>query len=219
LAGIRYNTPVRCHQMDATQKDSIFNFLNEICKSDDVIIWSDLDEIPNPEVIKELKDFYSSGKIYNFAQEYCMCYLNMVEKTGSFNSQTRDFDYENYPKWIGTKMFDFSFLSKYTMTEMRRELPKEENVRINPGGWHWTYVGSEEVSVEDRVITKINSAAHQEYNKDSVKKRITELLELNMDPLGRNQGRYEIVQMDESYPNYILNNIEKFSYLIKNVSN
>jgi beta-1,4-mannosyl-glycoprotein beta-1,4-N-acetylglucosaminyltransferase len=219
LAGIRYNTPVRCHQMDATQKDSIFNFLNEICKSDDVIIWSDLDEIPNPEVIKELKDFYSSGKIYNFAQEYCMCYLNMVEKTGSFNSQTRDFDYENYPKLIGTKMFDFSFLSKYTMTEMRRELPKEENVRINPGGWHWTYVGSEEVSVEDRVITKINSAAHQEYNKDSVKKRITELLELNMDPLGRNQGRYEIVQMDESYPNYILNNIEKFSYLIKNVSN
>ena len=40
-----------------------------------------------------------------------MCYLNgvNVEKTGVYRSQTPDFDYEDYPKWIGTKMFDFNY--------------------------------------------------------------------------------------------------------------
>lgn len=217
--GIKYNTPVRCHQMDAFQKNNIADFLNTVCSSDDTIIWSDLDEIPNPEIIENLSDFYTPGKVYNFAQEYCMCYLNMVEKTGVFRAQTADFDYEDCPKWIGTKMFDFSFLERYTLTDLRRDLPKEENIRLYPGGWHWTYVGSEGSSVEDRVITKIDSAAHQEYNNESVKKMITDRLNSNSDPLGRNEGRYEIVEIDDSYPDFILNNQEHYSYLIKDVSN
>jgi len=217
--GRRYNTPVRCHQNDAFQKNSITDFLDTVCDSDDVIIWSDLDEIPNPEVIGNFSDFYTPGKVYNFAQEYCMCYLNYVEKTGVYRSQTPDFDYEDYPKWIGTKMFDFSFLKKYTLTDMKRELPSEENFRLSPGGWHWTYVGSEGTSVEDRVITKLESAAHQEHNNDYVKKMIINQLNSNKDPLGRGQGRYETVEVDDSYPNFILENKEYYSYLIKDVSN
>lgn len=219
LMGEKYGTPVQCHQMDAYQKDSIVNKLSEFCNSEDAIIWSDLDEVPNPEAIKNLKDFYETGKVYNFAQDYCMCYLNMVERTGMFRSQTPDFDYENYPKWIGTKMFSFDFLKKYTLTEMRREIPNEENIRISPGGWHWSYVGSDNLSVEDRVITKINSAAHQEYNNDEVKQKILNYLKNNMDPLGRGGCRYEVVKVDDSYPEFIVKNIEKYSYLIKDVSN
>ena len=217
--GRRYNTPVRCHQNDAFQKNSIADLLDTVCDSEDVIIWSDLDEIPNPEVIENITDFYTPGKVYNFAQEYCMCYLNYVEKTGVYRSQTPDFDYEDYPKWIGTKMFDFSFLEKYTLTDMKRDLPDEENFRLSPGGWHWTYVGSEGASVEDRVITKLESAAHQEHNNDSVKKAIINRLNSSQDPLGRGQGRYETVEVDDSYPDFILKNKEHYSYLIKDVSN
>lgn len=219
LVGEKYGTPVQCHQMDAYQKDSIVNKLSEFCNSEDVIIWSDLDEVPNPEVIENLRDFYETGKVYNFAQDYCMCYLNMVERTGMFRSQTPDFDYENYPKWIGTKMFSFDFLQKYTLTEMRREIPNEKNIRISPGGWHWSYVGSDNLSVENRVITKINSAAHQEYNNDEVKQKILNYLKNNMDPLGRGGCRYEVVEVDDSYPEFIIKNLEKYSYLIKDVSN
>lgn len=218
-AGNYYNTPVRCHQMDACQKDSIGSFLNHHCSSNDVIIWSDLDEIPNPEIIENLRDFYIPNKVYNFAQEYCMCYFNMIERTGIFRSQTPDFDYEDYPKWIGTKMFSFNFLNKYSLTDMRRELSGEENVRLSPGGWHWTYVGSEGLSVEERVINKIDSAAHQEYNNNSVKKSILKCLESNGDPLSRIGCKYEIVEVDDNYPKYILDNLEKYSYLIKDVSN
>ena len=218
-AGHKYGTLVRCHQIDTYQKDTIKNFLNTLCSSNDAIIWSDLDEIPNPEVIENLKDFYELNKVYNFAQEYCMCYLNMIEKTGIFRSQTPDFDYEDYPKWLGTKLFSFNFLNKYSLTDMRRELPNEENIRISPGGWHWTYVGSDGLSVEERVLTKINSAAHQEYNNDSVKSAISKHLKFNNDPLGRGGCRYEIVEIDDTYPKYILNNLKKYSHLIKNVSN
>lgn len=218
-AGQKYGTPVRCHQIDAYQKDTIKNFLNTSCFFNDAIIWSDLDEIPNPEAIENIKDFYEPNKVYNFAQEYCMCYLNMVEKTGIFRSQTPDFDYENYPKWLGTKLFSFNLLNKYSLTEMRRELSNEENIRISPGGWHWTYVGSDGLSVEERVLTKINSAAHQEYNNDSVKFAISSHLESNRDPLGRGGCRYEIVKIDDTYPEYILNNLNEYSYLIKDVIN
>ena len=217
--GEKYGTPVRCHQIDAYQKDTIKNFLDKICSFDDVIIWSDLDEIPNPDAIESLSEFYEPNKVYNFAQEYCMCYLNMVEKTGVFRSQTPDFDYEYYPKWLGTKLFNFDFLNRYTLTEMRRELPNEENARIFPGGWHWSYVGSNGLSVEERVLTKINSAAHQEYNNEHVKASISNHLKYNNDPLGRGGCKYEIVKIGDTYPKYILDNLEKYSYLIKNVSN
>ena len=58
----------------------VLDFLDTVCDSEDVIIWSDLDEIPNPEVIENMTDFYTPGKVYNFSQEYCMCYLNYVER-------------------------------------------------------------------------------------------------------------------------------------------
>ena len=102
---------------------------------------------------------------------------------------------------------------------MRRELPNEENIRISPGGWHWTYVGSDGLSAEERVLTKINSAAHQEYNTDSIKSAISGYLNSNNDPLGRGGCKYEIVKIDDTYPKYILDNLEKYSYLVKNVSN
>jgi beta-1,4-mannosyl-glycoprotein beta-1,4-N-acetylglucosaminyltransferase len=217
--GQKYGTSVRCHQTDAYQKDTIKNFLDNVSSSNDAIIWSDLDEIPNPEAIENLKDFYKPNKVYNFAQEYCICYFNMIEKTGIFRSQTPDFDYEDYPKWLGTKLFSFDFLNRYTLTEMRRELSNEENIRISPGGWHWSYVGSNGLSVEERVLTKINSAAHQEYNNDAVKSSISNHLKHNNDPLGRGGCKYEIVEIDDTYPKYILDNLGKYSHLIKDVSN
>ena len=38
------------YQRDAYEKDVIKKFLEKHCNDDDIIIWSDLDEVPNPEV-------------------------------------------------------------------------------------------------------------------------------------------------------------------------
>ena len=54
---------------DTYYKDSILEVLKEHCTDEDVIIWSDLDEVPNPEVIENIQDFYKPGTVYNFAQD------------------------------------------------------------------------------------------------------------------------------------------------------
>lgn len=219
-SGLKYNTQVPSFQMDAYQKDSIKDFLNGICSDDDIIIWSDLDEIPNPDAIENLNEYYDGDAIYNFAQEYCMGYFNMIEKTGVFRSQTPDFDYEDYPRWIGTKLFKFEYLKKYTFTQIRQSNDSEKNIRIFPGGWHWTYVGSLNSSTpKERFVQKLHSGPHQEHNNESVRSLVEDRLKLNLDPLGRNGCRYEVVEIDDTYPKYILDNLEKYSYLVKHVSN
>ena len=50
-----------------------------------------------------------------------------------------------------------------------------------------------------------------------MKKAIINRLNSSQDPLGRGQGRYETVEVDDSYPDFILKNKEHYSYLIKDV--
>ena len=100
------------------------------------------------------------------------------------------------------------------MSELRSKQEKEANSRISPGGWHWSYVGSEGLSVEDRIVKKLECAAHLELNTDQVRSQVSAVKE-NKDPLGRYYANYIIVPIDDNYPEYITTNKEKFSYIIK----
>ena len=208
----------RTFQQDAYEKDSIKKVLEKYCNDDDVIIWSDLDEVPNPEVIKELDSFYDENVVYNFSQDNFQGYLNWVETTGTIHSQTMDFDCGGIPKWIGTKMFSFSILKKYTMTQMRRELPEESNSRIHPGGWHWSTVGSpDKCSLYDRVMRKIKGCSHTELNNESLISQVAKRIEEDRSPLGQDNAKYKIIELNEenNFPEYLINNKEKYAYLIK----
>ena len=56
--GVKYNTRVKAQQRDTYQKDNIKNILLEVCNNDDIIIWSDLDEVPNPEAIGDIRTYF-----------------------------------------------------------------------------------------------------------------------------------------------------------------
>ena len=216
--GIRYNVKRESFMRDTFYKDSIMNVLNEHCSDEDVIIWSDLDEVPNPEVIENISDFYQPGTVYNFAQDNYQAALNWFETSSTITSQTKDFSYEDEgPRWIGTKMCDFATLKKYTLTDIRRELPKENNLRIYPGGWHWSTVGSNEKgTMYDRVLKKIKSSAHTELNNERLIGELEERLKDGRSPLGQDNASYCVVHFDEDrFPEYLLKNQEKYSYLIK----
>lgn len=208
----------RYYQQDAYEKDSIKKILEKHCQDDDVIIWSDLDEVPNPDVIESINSFYKDNQVYNFAQENCQGYLNWVETTGTLYSQTKDFDYDTIPKWIGTKMCSYKILKKYTMTQMRRELSHENNSRIYPGGWHWSTVGSiGNLSYEERVYQKIKTTSHSNElmvpnMMDVIRKRISE----DRNPLGQDYASYDIIPFNSSnYPKYLIDNADKYTHLIK----
>ena len=216
--GIQYNVKRESFMRDTFYKDSIMNVLMEHCSDDDVIVWSDLDEVPNPEVLENLSDFYKPGIVYNFAQDNYQAALNWFETTGTITSQTLDFSYEEEgPRWIGTKMCDFATLKKYTLTQMRQELPKETNLRIHPGGWHWSTVGCDcECTMYDRVMKKIKSSAHTELNNERLIGELEQRLKDGRSPLGQDNAAYCITHFDEDrFPQYLLDNKEKYSYLIK----
>lgn len=210
-------TNYRTFQQDAYEKDSIKSVLEKHCSDEDIIIWSDLDEVPNPEVLSELKSFYDPNVVYNFAQDNFQGYLNWIEITGRITSQTADFEYEGTPKWVGTKMCSYALLKKYTLTQMRRELPSETNVRIYPGGWHWSTVGSpNKLSYEDRVIRKIKTTSHIELDNEALISSIPKRIAEDKSPLGQDHASYKVVPFtEENFPQFLINNQEKYSYLIK----
>lgn len=202
------------YQRDVFQKDNIKKVILENTSNDDVIIWSDVDEVPNPEAVSDLGSYFEQDAIFHFAQENCMGYLNLVEVGGIIRAMTTDWDYDDRPRWLGTKVFGKSILEKYTLSELRSKQENEKNYRIFPGGWHWSYVGSEGLSVEERVLKKIECAAHSELNNDQIKQNVARVKD-NKDPLGRDYAIYQTVPVDNSYPQYILDNKEKFASLIK----
>jgi beta-1,4-mannosyl-glycoprotein beta-1,4-N-acetylglucosaminyltransferase len=215
--GVEYRVKRETYMRDAYQKDTIMEVLKEHCSDDDVIIWSDLDEIPNPDVLEQLKDFYKPGNVYNFAQDNYQASLNYFENSQTIHSQTLDFSCGNEGRrWIGTKMCDFATIKKYALSEFRREIPKEFNHRIYPGGWHWSTVGSNEVSsMQERVMKKMKSSAHFEYNDERLVQEYQERIREGRDPLGRENASYNVIDIDNSnFPDYILQNKEKYSYLI-----
>ena len=201
-------------ERDVFQKNSIIRGLTE-CSDDDIIIASDLDEIPDPEVIEQLVQNCEDGKVYHFAQDLFYYYLNLKEVSGSLLSYTGEFNNVEEKKWLGSKMCKYGFLKQHTVNGLRAPDMKDCGYRVSPGGWHFTYVGSDgSMTPEQKIAYKIESAAHQEFNNDSIKSRIDENINSNRDIFYR-PSNFQVVEVDESFPKYIRDNQDKYQYIIK----
>ncbi len=197
------------------QRDYLINGLYD-AKSDDWIMLSDVDEIPRPEVIQR----YAPGlrKRGDFQQYIYAYYLNnrLQEKT-------------NQPAmWAGTKITTYSNLIKFFDRSMeklrgyklagplrgiRRAFFKTFLIqKISDGGWHFTWMAG-----VDKIIKKLESFAHQEFNKQEFKnpEKIKELIHSGKDVLFP-ENQYEIQSLTEQFPAYLVNNPEKFKeYLLR----
>ena len=164
----------------------------ENCNSNDIIIISDLDEIPDIKVIKELKGF-EGIKILEMKQyNFYLNYLNSKE-----------------PVWKrGTRVFHYKELLNNNLTGIRLS----EGSHIENAGWHFSFLGGVE-----KVKEKIESFSHQEYNNEYYTdiKRLEKSIKEGKDIFERGY-EYQIVSIDKSFPEYILKNKEKFSELILN---
>lgn len=183
---------------------------------EDVIIFSDVDEIPNPEAVKKVLEQFDDSRIYALAQRNFYCYLDMEETSGNLLSITGEFDgFEGSArKWLGTKICSYRMLERYTTEQLRDKAQKPLMVRVPDGGWHFSYMGGgRDESVEERVKYKIKSAAHQEYNNRATLSRVRKNIRSHQDILGR-ESRFEIVPVDESYPAYLREHLDEYRYLM-----
>lgn len=210
------NSPVNTttHLRDKFQKNALVKGLSN-ATDDDVIILSDVDEIPNPKVLKQVIAEFDKDKIYHFAQRMFYCFLNMEEMSGNLLSITGEFPGVERRMWLGTKVFSKKSIPENGIIELR-EAPttSPDAVRVADGGWHFGYMGNAgEKDVAKRIGTKVVAAAHQEYNDDVLLAEAADRLLLGQDMFGRD-ARFERVEVDNSYPEYLLEHRAEYEYLI-----
>ena len=207
-------TEATTHQRDNFQKNALVRGLKD-ASDEDVILLSDVDEIPNPGVLKNIIANFDPEKIYHLAQRMFYCFINMEEVSGSLLSITGEFPGIERKMWLGTKIFSKRSIPANGIIRLREASTTAPNaVRVADGGWHFGYMGSrQETDVSKRIGTKVVAAAHQEYNNQDILAEAKDRLILGQDMFGR-QAKFERVEVDGSYPEYLLAHIEEYSYLI-----
>jgi beta-1,4-mannosyl-glycoprotein beta-1,4-N-acetylglucosaminyltransferase len=200
---------------DDHQKEHILLGLQN-CKDDDVIIVSDLDEIPRAEKVKEYA--YTEGiKVF---RQYFACYFlnNICKKINDYEGKAKAQINENgFGWWQGSVMLSYKDLKSKTKTiektRLQRDLAEPQVKIIHQGGWHFSYMGGME-----RIIKKLESLAHPEFNNDFYKneQKVKELILSGKSLFSENEffERVDIFNTEIPFPKYVKENLNKFKHLI-----
>jgi hypothetical protein len=171
-------------------------------QDDDIVIVSDLDEIPRAEMIDLIKSDENNYTRYILGIpmfQYKINYMKYHERGKQYNI-------------IVTRG------KAFTEPQLEREYTfpwnkdPEDTVYVDHGGWHFTYFGD-----DTNAIIKIQNFAHTETDR-------TDLIEKhNIDWMVANkyghhginhEERFEIVRVDDYFPKCITSNLEKWKHMI-----
>lgn len=131
------------HQRDEIKKG--LEILDMILTPDDLLIISDLDEIPDTNVLSTIKA--DNVKINFSALSMDFYYYNL-------NCKIKD---EN---WYSARIINYGFFKSSNLTCNSVRMSESENI-IKNGGWHLSYFGDGEF-----IKNKLNNFAHQEFNNE-----------------------------------------------------
>jgi beta-1,4-mannosyl-glycoprotein beta-1,4-N-acetylglucosaminyltransferase len=163
---------------------------------EDIIMSSDADEIPRPEIVRTLPTILNGFDGHaTFKHSMYIYYLN--------NFETHD--------WYGTRAATYKNIKNKSLQYVRDHTGNSTNgngIIIQDAGWHFTSCGDSEL-----IKTKIQSFSHLELDREDVLDNIQNNIESNNDIYYR-EANYQYVPIDESFPDYIRNNIDKYSHII-----
>ena len=177
------------------QRNSLMKGLNK-CHDEDLIILSDVDEIPDLNKL----NLFDKKKYAVFSQKMFNYKINLLNETESNWHGSKICLKKNLksPQWLRNLKF-----KQYPF--WRIDKPKNLQI-IDNGGWHFAYLQNPQ-----NISKKIKSFAHGEYDKPdfSNPENIEKKINLGKDIFDRNIN-YKKVEIDNSFPEYIVNNKEKF---------
>ncbi len=205
---------VTTHERDKYQKNQLIRAMAD-CKPEDIIIFGDVDEIPNPESLTRVLDGFEPGKIYHLAQRMFYCFLNMEEVSGNLLSITGEFPKVERKRWLGTKICSFADIPEKGIVYLREISPTDvRSVRVSEGGWHFGYMGGNgERDVAKRIGEKVRAAAHAEYNSKRYLDEAVDRLLCGEDIFDRD-AKFVRVEIDGSFPAYLREHREEYDFLI-----
>lgn len=170
------------------QRNDIHLGINKLNLNDeDLIIISDVDEIPN---ISSIKEYIKS--------------TGCLDQILSLDMKLYYYNIENLvtEKWLSSKILPFKIYKKINKPQIIRDPHRNRGDNIlNKGGWHFSYFFD-----IDLIINKIKVFAHQELNKEEYlcKEKIDELIKNNKDIFLREDVKMEKIEIKNN--NYLPKN-------------
>ncbi len=182
-------SPIEQHQRNSLIKGI------ELAEPEDLIILSDSDEIPDLTKIQEIK---KNKRYIAFSQSMFMYKLNL-----------QNLDESN---WIGSKITKKKNIT--TMQNLRdlkfKNYPfwrlDKRNLQIIKGGWHFSYLQNSQ-----QILKKIRSFSHGEFNNKELNKELIEKKILKNEDIFDRGFALKKVKIDNTYPEYILENKDRYS--------
>lgn len=190
------------HLRDQYQRNALVRGYKNY-NEDDLIMISDIDEIPNPDKIKE----------FNIKNKYaCFIQKNFQSKINLLNISDKH--------WMGTKIIQKKHLkSPQWLRNIKTAKPSfwkfykpRQPQLIYDGGWHFSFLKN-----PSGIAKKIKSFSHSEFNKPEYtdEKKIEERIKKRIDIFDRNYV-YKKINLDNSFPKYLLENKNKYkSWIIE----
>ena len=185
------------------QRNSISNGLKKASDNDLVLI-SDLDEIPNPDVFTKFK---KSMRYAVFKQKHFYY---------KFNLQSAD-----EPYWMGTRICIKRYLkSPQWLRDLKfRKRPfwRIDKIRLNNiienGGWHFCNLKTpEKLLYKYKNLCETNDPVHFKEKIDDKFlniQSIKNLMNSHKDIIGRDKN-YKTIDIDNNFPEYFLKNLNKY---------
>lgn len=202
--------PSKPWDYDNYQKEFILKGLKD-CAPDDVIIISDVDEIPVPEKVIRYKE---EKGIKVFEQLWAHFFINYLCVDSGSSNIPHEVNKNGLCVWKGTVMMPYKSITTIKKTRQMRGGSPDEIVSVEEGGWHLSFLGGTE-----KIVEKLSAYAHTEYNKPEYEN--PELLEkalLEGKSLFDIPHKYKFFPLtDKMFPKYLLENKEKFQHFIREV--
>jgi len=173
--------------------------------NDDLIIISDLDEIPNPQSIE---NFNHQNRYVALKQNHYYYKLNLQA--------------QNNPFWIGSKICVKKYLKSpqwlRNLKFKKRPFWRIDKLRLNNiienGGWHFCNLKTPiELLYKYRNLCETNDQfVFKEKIPDEFldENKITEKINQGLDLLGRDE-KFNVVKIDNNFPRYLIDNKKKYS--------
>jgi beta-1,4-mannosyl-glycoprotein beta-1,4-N-acetylglucosaminyltransferase len=191
------------------QRNALLRGLSE-ASSDDWVIVSDVDEIPNPVTIRRYRPWYLYGTL---VQRFYSYFLN--------NLAVRTSDLKTPRWWIRAKITTAGHLKSFFRTPENLRIYKPDrgisglikhlerkvrHQRLSEGGWHFSWLMTPE-----QMIEKIESYSHTEHNTPSIKSldAIRAAIESGRDILRKGE-RFRLVEIDSSFPPFLREHLDQF---------
>lgn len=183
------------------QRFALTKGLHDVSK-EDLIIISDLDEIPRSEAIEAIKADQNNYDRYLLNIPHFYFRLNFM----CIKPHTK---YANIMVVRARAFRDPMSEREYTFPWFK---PPKDSVYLDHGGWHFTWLGNNEEN-----LVKLESICHLDGNTEEVRSKynVQWMIENKVGRDGeKGEQRFEYVKVDEYFPKCIYENKERWGHLI-----